>query len=70
MNKVGEWFWRSSTNDKDPYDVFTKFEKAGTYDVEISGRSKSHAIDQFVLFKTDKTLGQAKAAELSEITCK
>ena len=30
-----------------------------TYDVEISGRSNSHAIDQFVLFKTDKTLYKA-----------
>lgn len=70
MNKVDEWFWRSSTNDKDPYNIFVKFDKAGTYDIEISGRSKSHAIDQFVLFKTDKNLATAKSAALSEITCK
>ena len=70
MNRLGEWFWRSSTNDNDPYDVFVTFDNAGTYDVEISGRSRSHAIDQFVLFKTDKTLEQAKVANFSEITCK
>lgn len=70
MNRVDEWFWRSSTNDKDPFNIFAQFDSAGTYDIEISGRSKSHALDQFVLFKTDKTLSQATAAELSEITCK
>lgn len=70
MNRVGEWFWRSTTSDNDPHDVFAVFNTAGNYDIEISGRSKSHALDQFVLFKTDKTLDQAKAAVLSEITCK
>lgn len=70
MNRLNEWFYRSSTNDKDPFNIFTTFDKAGTYDVEISGRSTSHAIDQFVLFKIDKTLSQAQMAALSEITCK
>ena len=70
MNKVGEWFWRSSTNDNDPHNIYAVFNNAGSYDIEISGRSKSHAIDQFVLFKTDKTLDQAKVAVFSEITCK
>ena len=70
MNKAGEWQWRSSTNDKDAYNVFAKFDTAGTYDIEISGRSKGHAIDQFVLFKTDKSLSAAQNAALSEITCK
>ncbi|WP_298494073.1 hypothetical protein [uncultured Algibacter sp.] len=70
MNKVGEWFWRSSTSDNDPHDIFTKFDAAGIFDVEISGRSKSHAIDQFVLFKTDKSLSAAQSGMLSEITCK
>ena len=40
------------------------------YDIEISGRSKSHAIDQFVLFKTDISLSTAQTKSLSEITCK
>ncbi|MGB5244629.1 MAG: hypothetical protein WBN50_13495 [Lutimonas sp.] len=70
MNRVGEWFYRSSTNDKDPFDIYATFDQAGTYEVEISGRSKSHAIDQFVLFRTDKTLEQAITSRLSEINCK
>ncbi|GGD27313.1 hypothetical protein [Hyunsoonleella pacifica] len=70
MNRLNEWFWRSSTNDNDLFDVFVTFDKAGTYDVEISGRSRSHGIDQFVLFKTDKSLEQAKNANFSEIECK
>ena len=70
MNRVGEWFWRSSTSDNDPHNIFAKFDAPGTYDIEISGRSKFHAIDQFVLFKTDKTLPAAQNAALSEITWK
>ena len=70
MNKVGEWQWRSSTNDKDAYNVFAQFNTAGTYDIEISGRSNGHALDQFVMFKTDKKLSGAQAAPLSVITCK
>lgn len=70
MNKVGEWQWRSSTNDKDAYNVFAQFNTAGTYDIEISGRSNGHALDQFVMFKTDKKLSDAQAAPLSVITCK
>lgn len=70
MNTVGEWFWRSSTSDNDPHNIFARFDAAGTYDIEISGRSKFHAIDEMVLFKTDKTLTDAQNAPLSEITCK
>lgn len=70
MNRTGEWFWRSSTNDKDPFNIFAKFDTIGVYDIEISGRSKSHAIDQFVLFKTDISLSTAQTKSLSEITCK
>lgn len=70
MNRVGEWFWKSNTNDKDPYDVFVTFNTPGVYAIEISGRSKSHAIDQFVLFKTDKSLSQAQNASFSETSCK
>lgn len=70
MNRLDEWFWRSTTNDQDPFNVFATFDTSGTYDIQISGRSNAHAIDQFVLFRTDKTLSQATAAELSEIICK
>ncbi len=70
MNRVGEWFWKSNTSDNDPHDVFVTFDNPGVYDVEISGRSNAHAIDQFVLFKTDKTLSQAQNSSFSETSCK
>jgi hypothetical protein len=69
MNRLNTWFWRSSTNDNDPFDIFVTFNAAGTYNVQISGRSNGHAIDEFVLFRTDRTLGQAQVAAFSEITC-
>tara|TARA_R110002096_G_scaffold257316_2_gene450628 strand:- start:3096 stop:3752 length:657 start_codon:yes stop_codon:yes gene_type:complete len=70
MNNKTVWLWRSNTNDKDPFNIFVKFDKEGIYDVQISGRSNSHAIDQFVLFRTDKSLTVAQNAALSEITIK
>lgn len=70
MNKLGEWLWKSQTNDHDPYGIFAKFNNAGVYNVQISGRSNGHAIDQFVLFKVGKSLNTAKQAELSKTECK
>ncbi|MGY6648028.1 hypothetical protein [Wenyingzhuangia sp. IMCC45574] len=70
MNKLGEWLWKSQTNDHDPYGIFAKFNNAGVYNVQISGRSNGHAIDQFVLFRVDKNLNTAKQAELSKTECK
>lgn len=69
MNTLNRWFWRSSTNDNDPFDIFVTFNTAGTYNVEISGRSNGHAIDQFVLFRTNRSLGEAQTADFSETTC-
>lgn len=69
MNRLDEWFWRSSTNDKDPFNIFVQFDSVGLYTVQISGRSKFHALDQFVLFNNSKSLSQATEAALSEISC-
>ncbi|WKB83021.1 hypothetical protein QYR09_08250 [Cellulophaga lytica] len=64
--------WQANTSDNDSHPVFVKFDKAGTYTMEISARSSGHAIDKFVLF--DDSVKQADAiadeTELSEITCK
>ena len=69
MKRVGEWFWRSTTNDNDPYNIFASFDKTGVYDIEISGRSNAHAIDQFVMFKIDLSLLDAQNSAFSEIKC-
>lgn len=67
MNRVGEWFWRSNTSDNDPHDIFVTFETAGIYTMEVSGRSRFHGLDRFVLFIEGKTLSEAQNAERSEI---
>ena len=67
MNRVGEWFWRSNTSDNDPHNVFVKFDTPGIYTMEVSGRSKFHALDRFVLFIEGKTLTEAQNAERSVI---
>ncbi len=67
MNRVGEWFWRSNTSDNDPHNIFVKFDTPGIYTMEVSGRSKFHALDRFVLFIEGKTLTEAQNAERSVI---
>jgi hypothetical protein len=67
MNRVGEWFWRSNTSDNDPHNIFVKFDTPGIYTMEVSGRSKFHALDRFVLFLEGKTLTEAQNAERSAI---
>jgi len=67
MNRLGEWLWRSNTSDNDPHNIFIKFDEPGLYTMEVSGRSKFHALDRFVLFLEGKTLTEAQNAERSTI---
>ena len=46
------WVWRSSTSDNDAHAIYADFDFAGEYEIQISGRSMSHAIDRFVMFRT------------------
>lgn len=67
MNRLGEWFWRSNTSDNDPHDIFVTFDTPGIYTMEVSGRSKFHGLDRFVLFVEGVSLTDAQNAERSEI---
>lgn len=69
MNKGGEWHWQARTSDNDAHDIFAVFDEAGDYTVEISGRSKGHGIDKFLLFEESMSMQLATAAVASEITC-
>ncbi|MEM9858170.1 MAG: hypothetical protein AAF843_12470 [Bacteroidota bacterium] len=63
--------WQSNTSDNDAHPVFVKFDNAGIYTMEISGRSKGHAIDKFLLFQPD-VYSQNEATALTDfsaITC-
>lgn len=63
--------WQSSTYDNNSHDIFVTFDSPGIYTMEVSVRSSGHAIDQFVLFKTPYTKGDAIAEgnTFSSITC-
>lgn len=39
------------TSDNDAHQVYARFDSAGEYEIQISGRSNYHAIDRFVLFR-------------------
>lgn len=43
------WTWASSTSDHDAHKIYVKFDSAGIYTMQISGRSKHHLIDRIVL---------------------
>lgn len=50
--QVFNWDWISNTSDNDSHQVYAYFGKVGEYQIQISGRSKHHAIDRFVLFRS------------------
>ena len=52
MNNVGDWTWRTVTVDN-VGELIRQHFTAGEHTVEISGRSRGHVIDRFVLFKYD-----------------
>ena len=63
--------WQARTSDNDAHDVFVTFERAGTYTMEVSGRSAGHAIDKFVLYQEDAYTEAAATAldAASVISC-
>lgn len=46
-----QWTWSSSVNDNNAYLVYVKFNKPGTYKMELSVRSKKHFIDRIALYR-------------------
>jgi hypothetical protein len=45
------WTWTSRTSDSDPHIIYVDFDSPGFYRVQISGRSKHHLLDRFILHK-------------------
>ncbi|MEM1408962.1 MAG: hypothetical protein AAGG59_19415 [Bacteroidota bacterium] len=63
--------WQARTSDNDAHLIFVQFDNAGTYTMEVSARSRGHAIDKFLLFRPE-IYTENEATELtvfSEITC-
>ncbi len=70
MNTVDAWDWLSSTSDHDAHAIYAVFKEPGDYTVEISGRSKGHGIDKFVLFHSHSSANDAfNLGEPSEVSC-
>ena len=53
MNRLG-WNWIALTSDHDPHFIYVEVKQAGTYDMQIAGRSYKHAIDGMVLYHIGK----------------
>jgi len=60
-NDLGEWTYQTVTSDFDPHEIFVRFNNAGVYTVQVSGRSNGHAIDRLILFNNSNNNAQNRA---------
>ena len=49
----GDWVWSTQTSDSDAHQIYARFDKTGLYTIQVSGRSKNHAIDRMVMYRAD-----------------
>ncbi len=49
----GEWVWSTQTSDSDAHQIYARFDQPGIYQIQVSGRSKDHAIDRMVAYRDD-----------------
>jgi len=63
--------WQARTSDNDAHNVFVTFDNPGVYTMEVSGRSKGHAIDKFVLYiESMYSESEATESELyADVSC-
>ena len=53
MNQLDDWWYEGANSDEDAHRVYARFDKPGTYTMQISGRSNGFAIDRAVLYKEE-----------------
>lgn len=46
---ANNWKWSTNTSDDDGHQIYARFDEPGVYNILISARSSSHAIDRMVL---------------------
>ena len=64
------WNWTTLTSDNDGHSIYATFNSAGTYDIQISGRSNGHSIDRMVLYKEGSyTSLQAQSLSRAATNC-
>lgn len=69
MNSQGEWRWIARTSDNDAHNIFVTFNNPGIYTMQISGRSKGHAIDRIIMYTEPVNANNAEALENLESLC-
>ena len=60
------WTWSTFTSDNDGHQIFARFDTPGTYNVLISVRSSSHALDRMVLSHVNEFSGNPQSTSLAE----
>jgi len=61
---ANNWSWSTNTSDNDAHQIFADFDTPGIYNIEISARSSSHAVDRMVLREVS-TVSASAAQNLS-----
>ncbi|WP_232830149.1 malectin domain-containing carbohydrate-binding protein [Lewinella sp. IMCC34191] len=46
---ANNWSWSTNTSDSDAHQIYARFDAPGTYNILVSARSSSHAIDRMVM---------------------
>ena len=64
FTKSIDWSWITLTSDNDSHTVYTTFNQAGVYSIQVGGRSNGHIIDRMVLYK-EGSYSAAQAQNLS-----
>ncbi|MET7028803.1 Ig-like domain-containing protein [Sediminicola luteus] len=59
-----DWNWTALTSDNDGHVIYTTFNQAGVYSIQVGGRSSGHMIDRMVLYK-ESNYSAAQAQNLS-----
>ena len=60
------WKWSTNTSDNNAHQIFARFDEPGIYNILISVRSSSHAIDRMVLHHTSAFSGNPQSLSLPQ----
>ncbi len=52
---ANNWSWSTNTSDNDAHQIYARFDAPGVYNIQVSARSSSHAIDRMVMSHTGYT---------------
>lgn len=63
---ASNWSWVSNTSDNDAHQVFATFDNPGIYNILVSARSSSHAIDRMVLVNQSLAGNNGQSTSLPE----